>query len=288
MKPIKSEFLKPLSVSLRKHFDEVMSDRHNPNRFLWDWWHLPGRYTHLRTPAELFFPENLYSQLESSLKDFGRKVLGCGEISPIWLSNYVEGCEQRLHADRPHGPWAFVLALTTDPRNFSGGETVMLKPAILDFWKNPAPTGMDFEEDNIVEKIPSKFGRLLVFDPRIPHGVSRVSGTLDPLKGRLVLHGWFTPPNPFIEGALKPKQIEKVLQEFDQDFETFNQPMTTGTVAYRISILAGGKVKRVRRLGCTMLDSTPLDRQIKRFFLGAKFPKAGGASELTLPLTIEL
>lgn len=296
MTVIKSDLLKPLSRQLRTHFDSTMSDRHNSGRFVWDWWHLPGRYTHLRTPAELFFPEELYLKIETGLKQVGRELLGCSEISPIWLSNYVEGCEQRLHADRPHGPWAFVLALNLKSNTFSGGETVLVRPEILNFWKNPSRTGLSFEEENIVQKIEPKFGRLLIFDPRIPHGVSRVSGTVDPLKGRLVLHGWFTPPNPFIEGSLKPKQIEKVLSAFDENFANFAEPLNTGTIAYRISIAPRGNVTRVYRLATSipssdrsdLLSRRSLDRYIEKFFLSTKFPSAKGSSRLTLPLTIEV
>jgi len=288
MTTLKTDALKPLARSLRNHFDNTMSDRHNSNRFVWDWWHLPGRYTHLRTPAELFFPEELYVQIETGLKQVGRDLLGCTDISPFWLSNYVEGCEQRLHADRPHGPWAFVLALNLNSRAFSGGETILLRHEILEFWKNPAPSGIAFEEDNIVQKIAPKFGRLLIFDPRIPHGVSRVSGTVNPLEGRLVIHGWFTPPNPFVEGSLKPKQVEKVLAAFDQNFAPLNDQLGTGTIAYRITIGANGKVKKVQRLASSMRESRALDRHIKKFFLSAKFPSAKGSSQLTLPLTIEV
>ncbi|MDZ4081582.1 MAG: 2OG-Fe(II) oxygenase [Bdellovibrionales bacterium] len=288
MTTLKTDVLKPLSRRLRNHFDNTMSDRHNANRFVWDWWHLPGRYTHLRTPAELFFPEDLYLQIETGLKKVGRDLLGCSEISPIWLSNYVEGCEQRLHADRPHGPWAFVLALNLNSNSFSGGETMMLRQEILEFWKNPAPAGVAFEEENIVQKIAPKFGRLLIFDPRIPHGVSRVSGTVNPLEGRLVLHGWFTPPNPFVEGSLKPRQIEKVLADFDSNFARLSEPLSTGTLAYRISITASGKVTKVQRMASTMRDSRPLDQHVRKFFAQAKFPKAKGPSRLMLPLTIEV
>lgn len=289
---LKSDTLKPLAHRLRSHFDSTMSDRHNAGRFVWDWWHLPGRYTHLRTPAELFFPEELYLRIESGLKQVGREILGCSEVSPIWLSNYVEGCEQRLHADRPHGPWAFVLALNLKPNTFSGGETVLVRPEILDFWKNPARTGLAIEEENIVQKIAPKFGHLLIFDPRIPHGVSRVSGTVNPLEGRLVLHGWFMPPNPFVEGSLKPRQIEKILSAFDENFAKFTEPLTTGTVAYRISIKADGQVAKFEKLASSMSSAGSnyrlLDKHIKKFFLMTRFPRAKGSSSLTLPLTIEI
>ena len=53
-----------------------------------------------------------------------------------------------------------------------------------------------------VHLVEPRFNRLTVFDGRYPHGVRPVEGTRDPLKARLVLHGWFTDPTPFFEGVL--------------------------------------------------------------------------------------
>ena len=51
-------------------------------------------------------------------------------------SCYVSGCRQGLHADAPHGPFAFVLSLTPwEGRRFSGGETLLLQPHVLDYWR---------------------------------------------------------------------------------------------------------------------------------------------------------
>ena len=63
-------------------------------RFVWDYWHVPDQYTLLRTPADQFFPEEQYQQLEDALLDYGEEHLGCRGISPVWLSYYVDGCRQ--------------------------------------------------------------------------------------------------------------------------------------------------------------------------------------------------
>ena len=52
--------------------------------------------------------------------------------------------------------------------------------------------------------MPPLFNRLTVFDGRYPHGVRPVEGTRDPLKARLVLHGWFTEQAPFFDGEGRP------------------------------------------------------------------------------------
>lgn len=293
-----SKTLAPIARELRGEFETIMGDAHSPDRFQWDWWHLPGRYTHLRTPATHFFSPEAYTKLEESLRAFGREHLGCQEISPMWLSCYVEGCEQRLHADRPHGPWAFVLSLSPKNPVFNGGETMMVRPEILSLWSQGVPAGQAFEETEIVDRIPSKSGELLVFDPRIPHGVSRVSGTLNPLEGRLVVHGWFAQPSPFVDGSISPEAAEKSLAAFDDVLaESFSEGFeSTGTSAYRIEIEASGAVRKVVALASTLSgpipanvdrDAKKLAKVVKSHFISWKFPKSKKGGNLTLPLAFE-
>ncbi len=293
-----SPALSPLAKKLRREFEKITADPHSPDRFQWDWWHLPKRYTHLRTPAARFFSEKLHDDLVAQLREFGRSQLGCSEISPLWLSCYIEGCEQRLHADRPHGPWAFVLSLSPSQIAYQGGETMMIRPEILSLWSQAVPKGQAFEETEIVDRIPSRTGELLVFDPRIPHGVTRVSGTMNPLEGRLVVHGWFSQPNPFVDGPLSPKAAEAALSGFDEVLATAFEDgvQSTGTVAYRIQIAASGKVRKVERLASSLISPLPeteyvesrrLSELVRGHFMKWKFPKAKYSSTLTLPLSFE-
>ena len=53
--------------------------------------------------ANNFFPEEQYDELEQRLLAYAQDALGCRSLSPIWLSYYVDGCHQGLHADNPHG-----------------------------------------------------------------------------------------------------------------------------------------------------------------------------------------
>lgn len=41
---------------------------------------------------------------------------------------------------------------------------------------------------------PTPLGQCIIFDPRVPHGVTPVIGDQDPRKGRVVIHGWFNEP----------------------------------------------------------------------------------------------
>ena len=100
--------------ALRAVFDARFAEPRTAraDRFVWDYWHVPDQYTALRTPAWTYFPRSLYAAFHNRLVAWGRAHLGCHDISPPWLSLYVEGCRQELHGDLPHGPWAFVVSLT--------------------------------------------------------------------------------------------------------------------------------------------------------------------------------
>lgn len=240
----------PVVQQLRDHYDSrVGSPLHTrSDRFVWDYWHVPGQYSLLRTPAEHFFPPELYAQLEDSLIEYGERVLGCRGISPVWLSYYIHGCRQELHTDNPHGPWAFVLSLTHwEGRPFSGGETMILKPHVLDYWRGfDASKGT--ETLHMVTKMEPAFNRLTVFDPRFPHGVSLVEGTMDPQKARIVLHGWFTPPTPFFQGGLSEEAATPGLNAaLDRVYGALEEtPPVVGSLVVRLEV--GGEDGRVRDL----------------------------------------
>src|SRR5262249_18130821 len=186
------------------------------DRFVWDYWHVPGQYTALRTPAWTYFPRRLYARFHNRLVAWGRARLGCHDISPPWLSLYIEGCRQELHGDLPHGPWAFVVSLTRwRGRRFRGGETARRRARAPAFWHD-LPPGRAVEQAALVRRIAPELGRLTVFDPRIPHGVRAVTGTHDPREGRLVIHGWFVQPRPFVRGALPVRALSPRIAELTE------------------------------------------------------------------------
>ncbi|KXZ56701.1 hypothetical protein GPECTOR_1g631 [Gonium pectorale] len=303
--------------ALRGVFDGRFADPRviRPERFLWDYWHVPDQYTLVRTQAQVYFPEDLYNMLEAALLSYGESQLGCRSISPIWMSYYVDGCVQELHCDNPHGPFAFVLSLTTDweHREFSGGETMILQPHVLNYWRNYDPR-KGLELQHLVTRVPAPFNRLTVFDPRFPHGVRQVHGTRDPRKGRLVLHGWFTEPAPFFDGPLDPADAEAVLAEGLQPlYEALDavSGLVTGTLIARVTISgADGSVSGVSWLADTLVEVPNHDRAAAEALLEGRvlprlralvqnemrdcltaitFPTApaGGDSVLTLPIVFE-
>jgi len=277
----------------------------NPEgRFCWDAWHVPGQYSLLRTPAGLFFPESVYKAFLTRLLEFAGARFGCRGMTPAWLSLYVDGCEQQWHADLPHGPWAFVYSLTLNEafgRDFTGGETLLLQEGVLDYWSNLGNRA-GVERQDLLQTIAPRFDRLIVFDPRVPHSVSPVRGTRDPLRGRLVLHGWFSEPSPFLEGALSAARATKPLNLFLDDalpelLEELELPPADGNLVLKIRVTPSGQIaaRGVTALANTVrsLDRSPAAlRALSRLqpalvatlTKSLQFPKASGSTEITLPL----
>ncbi|MCA2980071.1 MAG: 2OG-Fe(II) oxygenase [Myxococcaceae bacterium] len=288
----------PMAAALRAHFDARFADPTDTrdDRFVWDLWNVPGQYTALRTPAYLYFPRRLYDAFHQRLVWWGRRVLGCHDVSPPWMSCYVNGCEQRLHGDLPHGQWAFVFSLTDwRRRTFRGGETLLLRDDVLDFWSGFRSQRAQ-EEPQLVEAIAPRFNRLTVFDPRLPHGVRRIDGSMDPREGRLVIHGWFVQPRPFIEGPLAPRRLSEGIEQVSRAMAPALEAglPVAGLLSLGFRVGAGGLVGPVRVLSDTTRAPAheeprrrALVRLIRRSVQRLRFPATAAGSRVTLPLVFE-
>ena len=288
----------PKAKELRAVYDRRMANpkEGHAERFVWDYWHVPDQYTLLRTPAYNYFPEEDFKKFEEFLIEWGQKNLGCFGISPTWLSCYVDGCKQDFHADLPHGPWAFVFSLCDwQNRNFRGGETFLLKPQILNFWHN-----MDnfdgLEKNQVLENIEPEFNRLTVFDPRYPHGVHEVRGSKDPREGRLVIHGWFTEPRPFIDGSLSEEEVSDALNDqLPELFEKLDQVGPhNGLASFSFDISPLGKVEKLKSLSQTVIPTSPpsisseeVKQMISKYLLEMSFPQSAETTHVTLPIVFE-
>ena len=289
------------ATALRAEFDAKFADprRALTNRFVWDYWNVPGQYTALRTPAWEYFSAKLYQRWHTALVGWGRRVLGCHDISPPWLSNYVEGCKQELHGDLPHGPWAFVFSLTPwQKRIFSGGETMLVRDEVLDFW-DQFTSVRSIEQGEILRFIEPRFNRLIVFDPRIPHGVREVRGTTEPRAGRLVMHGWFVSPRPFIDGPLQNSRgAVAVAAHIDAlspvVAQTLGSLPLAGLISYQLSVAPSGEIARVTVLSDTTRTVLAMEperqraaRALRKHLLSWKLPTRPQSSTVTLPLLFE-
>lgn len=296
-----TEHLAAHATPLRAHFDRRFADprKARGDRFVWDYWHVPGQYTALRTPAWEYFPKAMYERWHRDLVAWGREHLGCHDISPPWLSVYVEGCRQELHGDLPHGPFAFVFSLTEwQSRVFRGGETVLLRDSVLDHWSDAAhdPHRAGLEEGGILESIEPELGRLLVFDPRIPHGVRRVEGTHDPRLGRVVMHGWFVQPRPFVVGPVSEHELGEAIQQLLADLpaQLADDFVLAGTLSLRFAVRPNGTVHQAHVLVDTLRTPGP-QRAARQALVDwvlarvreLRFPRARRGSVATVPLVFE-
>lgn len=283
------------AAPLRAAFDQRFADprRAGADRFVWDYWHVPGQYTALRTPAWTYFPKAAYDAFHRALVTWGRTHLGCHDVSPPWLSCYVEGCRQELHGDLPHGPWAFVYSLTDWRRRvFTGGETLLLRDEVLDYWQGFRST-RSIEEPDLVTSVAPQRGQLTVFDPRIPHGVREVRGTHDPRAGRLVIHGWFVQPRPFVTGPLSAAAVQARIDELGPVISgALDGAPLAGIVSLAIDVGRDGAVARVRVLSNTARSAeAEAPARLLRAVRGAigrwRFGRQRAASVITLPLVFE-
>jgi hypothetical protein len=282
----------PEAAALRRTFDERFADPRSTraDRFVWDYWHVPGQYTALRTPAWTYFPARPYAAFHRRLVAWGRETLGCHDVSPPWLSLYVDGCRQELHGDLPHGPWAFVFSLTRG-RAFAGGETLLVRDRVLDFWHDFA-SERALEEGQLLRAIAPRFARLVVFDPRIPHGVRAVAGTRDPRRGRLVIHGWFVQPRPFVRGPLAARALAARIAELTDRLGGWLGALpVAGLVSFAFEVDRRGAAARVRLLSDTTRAPRADERarralvaRIRAAIAAWRFGAQRGASRVTLPL----
>jgi hypothetical protein len=80
------------------------------------------------------------------------------------------------------------------------------------------------------QSISPRFNRLLVFDDRMPHAVQLVEGGMDPIEGRLVIHGHIQEAGPLITGPL-PR--EAVLAAADELVRRFASELGRSALVYR-------------------------------------------------------
>lgn len=284
--------LEPIASKLREFYDDRFQDPRQPDstgkRFCWDPWYvnvgdglqnqdqaadedsddikddetqliLDGeidaidqqtQYSLKRIQSNNFFSEDDFGDLVEDLTKLGRSI-GLTAITPPWISLYTEGDMQNFHTDAPQGPCAFVLSLCNEG-DFNGGETMMLKPQILEYWKGfDASKGL--EMGGIMRYVPpTPLGKCLVFDPRVPHGVNKVTGTNDPRKGRIVIHGWFNQPEVCWFGAWNEEDVERMNAMLDEALQPLVEALGSGEIgrvagflSCRVEINADGDVDEV-------------------------------------------
>lgn len=285
--------------ALRAHFDKAFEDPRalgSINRFVWDYWHVPDQFCYVRTAAVRFFPADVYARFQRRLAMWGLENLGCRAFSGLWLSYYVSDCYQQIHTDVPHGAWAIVYSLTDwSTRRFRGGETLLVPPRNLSYWSQFQDEA-SIEADSFFETHPSHFNQLIAFDPRLPHGVSRVEGEADPRGARLVIHGWFSKPECEVfgplSGDLQPTERTALVDRLNKAAK-LRHPECFGMTILRARVSPTGRVvcadvmtNAVRARSGRDDDAAAAVAAIAHDILNLRFPVNYAPSAIIIPIEI--
>jgi hypothetical protein len=281
--------------AMRSEFEAAVGPQRSAaaRRFAWDYWHVPGQYGYIRTFARNFFSPALYRAYVLALTAWASERLGCAAYTEPWLSYYVDGCRQEFHTDVVNGPWAWVFSLTRwGEHGFTGGETTLLGPKLLDYWRH-FKAGRSLEARDLFRPIAPVFNQLTVFDARIPHGVPVVEGTRDPLEGRVVLHGWFMSPQLRVVGGLAVRHAESECARITEGWSRLlrDRGELDGVLVIRFHVDADGSVHNAHVVAATLLSldgsegtAEGLSGRAVDLARAARFPAATGAATVTLPL----
>jgi hypothetical protein len=252
---------------------------------VWNYWFVPGSYTYLRTNPEKVIARDKVEAFVASLRDWAARNLGLAGVTWPYLSLYVPGCVQGLHNDSNNGRLGYVYSLTRNDRRTLGGETVIVHER--DLFRSSLDTpaaGTDLFD--LVEPL---FNRLTLFDDRIPHAVQRIDGPMDPLEGRLVLHGHISEDGVVAHGALPPDAIQDRVVELLRDLRAEAAGSVHGPFVVSAEIGEHGEVREMRPILDRLASANGADLDAARSGilerLGAmRFPAAAGPTRANIPL----
>jgi hypothetical protein len=282
-----------LALAMRRdietHFANPTEHRADTHQ-VWNYWFVPGSYTHLRTAPEKIIERGRVEAFHNALRDWSIAMLGMANVTWPCLSLYVSGCRQNWHNDSVNGRFGFVYSLTRDERGTIGGETLVRREQ--DPFRAHLATAAAGRE--FYQAIEPRFNRLVVFDDRLPHSVERVDGSMDPLEGRFVLHGHLSEAGTVVAGALSEDMITGPLLELLGQIKeevSAEGALYNGPLILRVTIAAGGAVAacevmvdRVIHPDPGHVEWEPLRAKLVGRFKGLRLPAAGGETVLIQPL----
>lgn len=279
--------------TLRAHFEAHFAEphKHSPaTHQLWNYWYVPDLYTYLRTSPEKVIPRPLVDRFHARLSQWALETLGLGFVTWPNLSLYVDGCCQHLHNDATNGRFGFVYSLTPDSRRSRGGETIVLREG--DLFR--AHLARDAAGPALQELIAPRFNRLTIFDDRMPHGVRLIEGSMDPLDGRLVLHGHISEGRPQVRGPLAAEEVGAAVAEARAAglaAARIGEDEVHGPLTVRLAVAADGEVDEVRPLVDRVVSAGGADARaavesILRQIGGLRFPAKAQPSVAWVPVML--
>jgi hypothetical protein len=285
----------PEADALRRAFEAHFADpdKHTPARHqIWNYWYVPRLYTYLRTAPEKIAPRDLVERFHTLMRTSMFETYGLSNVYWPYLSLYVAGCEQGLHNDAAGGRLGYIYSLTRwDQRTFSGGETLLFKESA---WTEGALLTEANAGASFYDLIPQHFNQLLLFDDRVPHLVPRLEGGMDPVAGRVVMHGHVTEGPIVTEGGIDGRQAAAALTATLAEIDARRLALAQthhGLMVLRVLINAEG---RVERYSIPFDRVLPLKSDIAPFepapfvdlVVQCRFPAMPSPSRITIPIAI--
>ncbi len=281
------------AAAMRGHIDTHFSDPQNHSaeiHQIWNYWYIPRLYTYLRTRPEKVMPDAVVHHFVDELRSWAKERLGLGYVSWPFLSLYVNGCVQELHNDSLGGRFGYVYSLTRNDRSSRGGQTIVLQEG--DLFRSKLTTAE--AGSGLYDLVPPDFNRLVVFDDRMPHGVQRVEGSMDPYDGRLVLHGHLSEDGPIADGPLTRQALQKaVLPAITATLKAAGAgaQLHHGPLVVRLAIGADGIVQDHRVLVDRVArpdgqSPAELVGALIEAMAGSRFPEQPKPTVATIPLML--
>lgn len=282
------EMARQMRGAIDRHFAQPY--KQTAEHQVWNYWYVPDMYTFLRTAPDKVIGRELLERFHAALTAWSWKTLGLGNVTYPYLSLYVDGCQQSIHNDSTNGRFGYVYSLTWDQRETKGGETIVYHEGDL---YRTSLTNMTGGRGGLYEMIESRFNRLAIFDDRMPHGVNRIEGSMNPVHGRLVLHGHISETGPGVRGALGPDQVGSLVEEAANQalsrFEMRTDPH--GPLVVRLTIGTDGGVADARlvldRLAFPDGRSTEgMAEAVVEAVRQLSFPTAEAATDAVVPIMV--
>jgi hypothetical protein len=277
-----------MRAAIDRHFAEPY--RQSAEHQVWNYWYVPDMYTFLRTSPDKVLGRELLDRFHAALTAWAWNVLGLGHVTYPYLSLYVDGCSQSIHNDSTNGRFGYVYSLTWDQRETRGGETIVFHEG--DLYRRCLTT-MTGGKGGLYDMIEPCFNRLAIFDDRMPHGVNRIEGSMNPVHGRLVLHGHISETGPGVRGPVGPQLVgplvEAAANEALSGFEMRCDPY--GPIVVRLEILPDGSVGQARlvldRLAFPDGASTDgMAEAVVEAVKAVRFPAAVEPTEAVVPVLV--
>lgn len=248
------------ALALRRAYEARFGERvppFDPARFAWEYWHVPGQFAQHRAPARAVFPEALLGRFEARLLAWGARTLGLSTLGgPPWVSFVLHGDYQGIHRDTPNGVFAFTFGLSRPGRRppFAGGETLLARPELLDYWGHGGARE-DTADQPLFEEVAPLFNRFVVFDARIPHAVRMVEGPRDPRDGRVAIQGWLKADGCVVRGGASRDEATERSRGLLKRIPKRALRGAGGLLVVRVELSAAGAAKRATELANTLVPT---------------------------------